>query len=225
MRDFMKIINEHVDVDRQWIIDKYMAALLSGEHWDTMAMRRNDSGKLEGWQMGCDDIYSMASQWAEEIGMADREPEDIVDTEPFRQALRRWLEARYGQVIKKIEHLTAGDTIPAHRFMRVPEEWVVQARQNGSVQLGIYWTFDLEGSDDLGAIWGHEQQGEEILIHAMVPTSGVDWHYTVLANMDWHSGDYEHEVRVKAGAPLNVQWIQTVDDGSKIDMSGVKFTS
>lgn len=225
MRDFMQIISEHVDVDRDWIINKMIGAISNGDHWDSQVLRPDSKGRLHHWEMGSDDIYDMARDWAGELRMDDMKPEEIVETQPFQERLRIWANARYDEVIDKISHLVKNDTIPAHRFMKVPEHWVELNNKEGFAKLGVYWTFDLENTQDLGPVWGEELPGEEILIHAMIPTSAVDWHYTVLANMDWMQGDREHEIRVKSGAPIRVEWIQTVDDGTRVDAPGVKYTA
>ncbi len=221
----MKIINEHVDVDRDWIVNKMIASLSNLDHWDSMARKRDEHGRILDVGVSSEDVHDMACSWAEELDMEGMEADAIIVTKPFQDRLRLWANSRYDEVLHKIKDLTKGDFIPAHRFMRVTEEWFNQNRKRGSASLGIYWTFDLEGTDSLGSVWGHEQPGEDILIHAMIPTSAVDWHYTILANMDWYSGDYEHELRVKAGAPIRVEWIQTVEDGTRIGMSGVKYTA
>lgn len=225
MRDFMQIINEHVDVDREWIINKMVSAIMNGEYWDSQVLRPNSKGDLQHWEMGSDDAHDMARDWAAELRMDDMNPEEIVETQPFQERLRLWASTRYDNVIDKIAHLAKGDMIPAHRFMKVTEYWFDQNREQGLGRLGIFWTFDLNNTEDLGPIWGHELPGDEILIHAMIPKSSVDWHYTILANMDWMQGDREHELRVKAGAPIQVEWIQTVEDGTRVDISGVKYTA
>ena len=222
MREFMQIINEHIDVDRNWIIEKMIAAVQNDDHWDSAAMRRDDQGKLVSWGMGTDDRYDMAGNWSHDLGMSGVSPREIAETEPFKARLRAWANARYDEVIKKISHLMHGDDIPAHRMIRIPMSWFDEIKAKGQASVGIYWSFDYDTWEDPYAIWGGDQEGNEILISALIPQAAVDWHYTILANMDWMQGDREQELRIKFGAPIKVTKI-TVDNES-IPVEGVRFT-
>lgn len=222
MRDFMQIV-EGSDTDRDWVINKMMNAVMSGDHWDDLMMRKNDKGELEHWQIGMDHVYDMAGTWKPGLRMDDMEDTEVVETHAFKERLLQWANARYDEVLQKLPEPQADGCIQAHRIMKVhPTQWFEKIRAAGFAKLGIYWTFDLEGWENYYAPWGYDSDGEDIYIQARVPAAAVDWHNTILANMDWMTGDDEHELRVKHGAPLQIDWIMHKD--IEQDIAGVKFT-
>jgi hypothetical protein len=101
------------------------------------------------------------------------------------------------------------------RYLQVPntQRWLAKLTKNGGGPLGIYWTYDSRGwkkaAGDHGgwepqAVWA-KGKGPTVVIEAEAPASSVDWEATLVAHMNWYSGYLEHELTLRAGAPVAVQ--------------------
>lgn len=190
MREWVALCERMVpDQDRRAIIDHMVDNLLQGIYWDHDA-RHPKTGE----QMTTDDAYIMAHDlWDHPL----TDP-DIVDQPEFQEKLRSWFEERYDEVVSRLGAIPLDQgRYSIHREIKVPSDW------QPSDGLGIYWTYDRDGSD-YETPWGGESEGVVVVLHGMVAPQHVDWRNTILANMDYHNGDTEFEMRVIKGSPIHL---------------------
>lgn len=149
------------------------------------------------WKHSNDNTDMMADEWG-----IDR------DDPAFKDRAEEWVTARYHEVISKLNNIEmrAGRYI-LHRTIKVPENWPM----GNVVSLGEYWSFD---PIDPYAMWASPDLiGRDVEIIAEVSPDAVNWELSILANMDWYSGDAENELRLIKGRQVKVVSIQT-DDGT-----------
>jgi hypothetical protein len=190
MRNFINLCESLIPpVDRAAIINHMISHVGNGDYWDRDARPR---GSVE--PIGDESAIDMARDWGLDAG----DGSEIPNSPEFVARLRQWGEARYAEVIDKLNAvpLHAGRFV-VHRSIRVMGEF--QPKDG----LGIYWTFDYDNAD-YEAPWSEHdyEESSEVLMHALVEPRFVDWRNTILANMCWMSGDQEHEMRLIKGSPL-----------------------
>lgn len=228
----MKIADlfESIDVsavDRQMIIDHMISRYLKNGHWDDHALKTRPD--LTGFA-----LYDMANSWRD-FGhlkhLSHLSDEELFQHQDFISLLTKWADGRYDEIIERLQKipLERGQYV-IHRVIKVPSDFWLKQR----ISLGLYWTYNLyEWQGTVGAypIWGTDNPGNEYMIEATVAPASVDWPVTIMANMDWMSGDQEYEMRLLAGKPVNVQHVWEGDEmhgdrlGPGIDISGKMFTA
>lgn len=227
----MKLVESPLsDIDRQPVIDKMLMAINSGRHWDDYAQENRKDKFPNG--IANDDAYDMRKQWADFDEMSPRTP---LKSKRFQDRVAEWANARYDEVITKLKTdlrtLFRNGRINIFRVMRVPNHWFEKVIDSGHTSLGVYWTYDLKQWEaEIGAypIWADDKlEGHDILIKASVAIHDVDWSYTILSHMDWHSGDREFELRIKPGAPVHVLGIRDLETRRpySFDFTNVSFTA
>lgn len=153
------------------------------------------------WKHSSDNTDMMADEWR-----LDRyDPE-------FKKRAEEWVSARYREVVAKLNNIEmhSGRYI-LHRTIKVPANWPT----GNIVSLGEYWSFD---PIDLYAMWASPDLiGHEVEIIAEVSPDAVNWELSILANMDWYSGDSENELRLVKGKEVKVISIQADDDEIPFD--------
>jgi hypothetical protein len=185
--------------DRARIIQHMIDSVSTGTYWDVDA-KMPDGSPMDGW----DDGEDMASTW--EWGEDKEEGHYNPEGPHFADRLTRWAHARYDEVLEKLVMNISIENglICISRIMRLPD-WNGFDPNRG---VGIYWTFDRENAEIDGAPWGkHTDDTQDMWVHGLVHPSHVDWYNTFLANMDWMSGDREHELRLKKGSPIHVKYV------------------
>lgn len=173
-------------VNREAIMAQLIDSIHSGIYWDTEAKQPN------GDPMHNDSKWSMANVWFD-----DEDAIDLDTSEEFRAKVATWAEERWDEIIKNLEALPLRDGCYAiERHIRVAPGW------EPSDGLGIYWSYDLSyGGVDAPWAPEHLREATEIILHGLVKPEHIDWHSTIIANMDWESG-WECEVRVIKGSPI-----------------------
>jgi hypothetical protein len=179
---------DFAEPQRERIIQHMLSHLSRNMYWDTAARTKT------GDPMNADDIYDMARDWGYDI----KDP-DVTNSPEFQKRLHQWGEARYGEVEQKLAAIPLiNGKFAISRLINVKGKW------SPSDGLGIYWTFDYEGTDIDESPWGYQEDGRNIWMHALVDPKDVDWFSTYLANMDWMHGDREQELRLKKGVPVTL---------------------
>lgn len=218
MRHWINLI-EHAgygESQREKIISHMITHLTQGMYWDTTAI-----DPKTGQPMNDDSASDMASTWHEfgafpDLGEHNPHDPNFHDTGIFQKKLVAWANERYDEVDAKLKAIPLVDGyFSISRIIRV-KDWVPQ---DG---LGIYWTFDFQGADMAESPWARDAEGHNIWMHGYVRPHDVDWFNTYLANMDWMSGDVEHELRVNRGATIWLASYEYADEGHQIQM-GIEF--
>jgi hypothetical protein len=182
-------------MDRKSVIGELHAILLRNGYWDDA--RPDLSG---------DSAHMMADCWEAdgEIPVAD------IESPEFAAKLSQWLPQSYDAAMSRLAPLARQEWITAHRVIKVTEGW-----RPGDRGLGVHWTWNLaEWAGTVGAyaVWAPEGMvGHEIMIEARVPPTSVDWKRTLMANMDWASGECECELLLIAGSPVTVTSITRME--------------
>lgn len=131
------------------------------------------------------------------------------DDPEMRAVIWNWLEKRYAEVI---ENLPKGEQLKLYRIMRVDNEWIDDLKA-GEVTTGIYFSDDPFVD---GGFWLDEKKPNEIRLEVTVDRTDIDWHGTILARMDYMTGDQEAEIRMKTDAPVMVNSFSDDDDAYEI---------
>ncbi len=197
-------------VVREKIIAAMIDHVVNDRYWDHHALSSHPNKNL-----------AVSPEYAED--MADTWEVDR-DGDDFPDHARAWAEARFNEVLEKINAVAlVGGKYHLRRMMFVPDyvledSWGVLSASpnNRPIALGLYWTYDFDGwNESVGAysIWADKTHhfGADIIIDAMVDPKSIDWETTIKANMDWFSGDREHEMRLHRGATIGVTGIEVVD--------------
>lgn len=230
-------LTEGVEAVNVSALAKRMAGhVLANRYWDRPAARKR---KIDG----SDALYDMVGNWRgqndqywpEGFGpipadIAHLPDEDFVETPFFAQVVQKWARTRAQEVVAKLSAIPRVDGgYRVHRIIAVRKDWIEKVQRNRGTNLGLYWTYDIQGwAGGAGAyaVWSKlpEDEAVSLEIEAVAPEASVDWPTTVLANMDWLSGDSEHELRLLKGAPIQVvQICLHEDDAQCFDVSGMSF--
>lgn len=225
------------DVNRQKIVHRMVLYMVKNRPWCVKTRKLGkwsddaynwvddylgDPNYPNGFAKWLPDNYPRPPEDVKQLWLA--RDESIIDTPWFRQVMILWANERYDEVIQKLKHL-AGRPILAHRFIRTTLEKFSQAKISGHTDLGIHWTWSIGDWDGAGAVWG--DGGTEFLIEAVIPEQSIDWTLTIMANMDYYSGDRENELRLIPGGEVFVRSITDADSEKPIpiDLTGVRFTA
>lgn len=230
MRAFIRIVENAGQVipplDREAIVRKMVDAYFDGHYWDDAALARHPGRSFDS-----DDTHEMHDTWTDEddYPLRNLESSKAITRPEFRARLEQWARARLAEVEEKLQAVAMTNGLyRVHRVMRVPARWWSKVRKAGHTTLGVHWTYSLEDWDaEIGAhpVWApDDMKGVDITIEAMVAPADVDWPYTVMAHMDWYSGDREYELRVLPGHSVEVISI-TDEAGRAYDVTGVRFVA
>jgi hypothetical protein len=115
---------------------------------------------------------------------------EIYSDQQFRDVLRSWLRVRYGYVVKQLQ---ATDIERVGRRMSVDDDWLAGI-YTGASKLGVYFG-DLPL--DQGEFWYDENQANDVYLEVSIIPEDIDWEATILARMDYTTGDEEREVCLK----------------------------
>lgn len=213
MRELITIVERagYYNAEREKIIQHMIDALNDNVYWDRDARNPDDPDNDE--PMWDNNAHDMARTW-DEFGWNEdkfgRHNPDLTDhskCEVFQNKLRHWANLRFDEVTKKI------DEIPLENGRFAVSRVINVGDWQPKDGLGIYWTFDYEGADIDDAPWG-ERNGRPIWLHGHVSPHDVDWYNTYLANMDWHSGDAENELRINKGAYVMLDRFEDKETGA-----------
>lgn len=192
MRKWITIVERVTpQVNKDAIIAQMINSVANGLYWD-------ENGKTPDGQqmMSTDDSYDMAATWGHDDGLGT---DYDTASDAFKERLTRWAHERYDEVIEKLDAVPLEDgRYSIRRKIKVLPGW------KPSDGLGIYWSFDIAEVDPPWASEDMQQNGIDVELHGLVAPQYVDWYYTILANMDWFSGDREQEIRVVRGAPIEL---------------------
>jgi hypothetical protein len=208
MRHLITLAESVGATDKAAICAKMTDSLVQGLFWDDQAhaaypgkFQGSDNGArmIEYWREG-DFNYPFPDQFA------DMEDIDVQDTPEFRAFAMWWCDNRYDEVIARLTAIEKHSGLYSiHRIMKVPTNWAATVQRIGQTSLGIYWTYDPHAWD-FEPVWSDlKSEGVNVVIHAVVDPSHIDWHHTIMAGMDWETGENEYELRVLKGSPLFVQ--------------------
>lgn len=207
MRYFIDLVESVGSVDAESIKHHIFDTLLAGQHYEHAWNGRE-------WIKGSDSPDLMADEWGIEV----TDPE-------FKTRLWEWVNARYDEVIEKLNDITMRDGgYHVHRCLKVRTDWFASLVKGSPVKLGEYWTFSARDWD-INSCWSDpDMDGYDIVVEAVAPPSGVNWTSTIMANMDWYSGDYENELRLIADTRLNVLGICKLDEADDcFNIAGMTF--
>jgi hypothetical protein len=187
MRNWINLFEYTIPTgDRNKIIRKMVTTLLSNQYWDD-----NTGGR----EMGSD-LESMIDAWNSDEGTSHE-----ADSPLIKRKVTAWAKERYDWAIEKLSQVPLEDGLySVKRTIQVPQTW------QPADGLGVYWSFDID-YDGVDSPWATDEMrntGRQVLLHGMVRPDHVDWTNTILANMDWYSGDREQEIRVLKGSPVHL---------------------
>ena len=202
MREFIDIVESVGTVNADQIKQHMFTTISKHRHYE-----RVFNGKI--WISGSDSAHLMAEQWHADGTI----PEVSTDSPEFLARLRMWTEARYNEVVSKLDAIPLRDGgYHVHRCLKVKPAWLFSLSAEKPITLGEYWTFN-PNEWDFRSIWAIDTfEGTDVVVEAISPTTTVNWPHTIMANMDWYSGDHECELRLLRGSPLHVLNINTLED-------------
>jgi 2'-5' RNA ligase/uncharacterized protein (DUF427 family) len=131
--------------------------------------------------------------------------EDDKTDEAYEARTKELFDQERNRVLDEISDLPAKSTIDLWRMITVKnvEEFMLALSNEQTLGeytgIGTYWSYREESAQ---AHWGG--RGSEVLLHGQVSSSDVLWDETVRLQMDPDIGDGEDEIRLKAGAPVNI---------------------
>lgn len=225
MRHFINLVEslheqrlfEGHGVDPRNIILKTCVSVFTGKYWDRRPHTR-DMHNDHAWDMFDDYNEDMPEE------IQDMDPDEAIATSAFKRWVLRWAQARYRNVESKLSSLPRGPHgVKVSRMMRVPLSKFADAQRSGATDLGVHWTFAPD-QWDMNAVWAKTDEGDDVVIDAEVAEEHIDWFNTYMANMDYYSGDEEHEIRIKPGAPVHVLRVRD-SRGNDVDIAGIRFTA
>lgn len=169
-----------------------MSAWLTGTpvHWDPAVALRRPELADQGVHVGRDLLRTMR-------GGDGRNGRTTDPTIPANAAaVHEWAERAATTAAADLRDLTID------RDGRIHVQRVMGCSVDAlRASLGVFWTSDIGHGGILSAPWEPDAR-VEILVTARVHLLDVDWPTTLLARMDWHSGEYEKELRLEPGRPL-----------------------
>lgn len=198
MRQWMNLAETVLPpVNKEAIIAHMIDSVHSGSYWD------HEAKNPQGDPMYNDDASMMAGDWSDDYD----NPMDI-ESDEFRARVMEWAEARYEEIVQRLANIPLHDgCYDVHRKILVLPHWTP------ADGLGIYWTYDLD-SADFDTPWADYSKEDHVclLMHGRVNPQHVDWTKTVMANMDWYSGEQEYEMRLLRGSPVMLLDIEVSDE-------------
>lgn len=213
-------------VNRDKLANLMATSVVTGQYWDKEAIKKKPN-LAELWEVA----YSMLEWFGDELPdhVKAMDEADRFDTPEFHAVVLRWAYARFDRAMKKllaVPKVKGGYLI--HRAIRTPLDGLL--RPGKTISLGVYWTYDLDAWEgDFRPVWANDDDpGEDLVINAWVDPSSVDWETTVMANMDWFSGDIEAEIRLFRNADVTVRGITDYhedEDWSNLDLSRIRFVA
>ena len=136
-----------------------------------------------------------------EYHLEDQEDGELEQHPEFEGWLRDELYHRYDTAVDNIGDVIKPDgTIDIWREMTVDENWLKKLPQSGK-HLGIYWSWDEAAAE---AHWGHSG-GLRVQIKSSVREEHVNWHDTIILNMDISLGEEEKEIRLFKNTELKIE--------------------
>jgi hypothetical protein len=201
----MRYLTADLGVDRHAILTHLYKRTLNGQHYEDYFNGEKHSNETDA-------PWMMADSWFDD---------ENVDSLKFKSELRKWLPARYDRIIEKLRTIPFENGLyRVRRVLYVPMNWLGSLDKSIFISLGEYWCF----SDyEIYAMWADKSQaGQEIHIEALAPPAAVDWAKTIMANMDWISGD-EDELRLIQGSSITVTSIDINDNRENFDFNGYSF--
>lgn len=231
MRHFINLAEAVGPTDKNAIVSKMVDCVIDGRYWDDQAQALHPGRFQEA-----DDGAHMIEYWRAgdfEYPFPDRlesmEDIDVQDTPEFRQMATWWLDQKYDYVVDRLSKVAKHNGLYSiKRVMKVSNDWLAGVKRTGKTSIGIYWTYDADAWD-FEPVWSDSSTaGVDVVFHALVSPDSVDWHYTIMAGMDWQSGENEFEIRLRRGAALDVFQVDERFDRAnerEIDMKGVVFTA
>lgn len=157
--------------------------------------------------------YYLSPEEVDEIMNMDEE--DIMETEDFKSWLVDHVEFKIDEVISNISGKIVDGRITVWREMTVSNEWISKLPTTG-MRLGKYWTFD-EGSAE--AYWGAKNDNT-ITFQTTIDEKYIDWHQTIMANIDPALGEDEKEITLFKNTPIYIDRIHLND--KDMDISNIK---
>ena len=225
MRNWITLVESAgiMAVNKDAICAKMAEAELSGKYWDDRASA-NYPGKFNS----VDNIADMARAWLNgrfvtpvperfkhmygaEFGDIDENKfSDLLVSPEFKELVLKWAHSRYDEVVAVLSQIPLRNgKYSLHRIMKVPLNFL----NSQKITLGLHWTYDIESWEEPYPVWADANlSGHDLMFEALVDPQYIDWEYTILANMDWYSGDREFEMRPTKGAPLDVIDCWSVDE-------------
>lgn len=163
-------------------------------HWDPAIARHRPEVIVQGPLVARDMLAAMRGE---------PEPDHGPDTRRVRPLSGRDAsEIREWAAMRAVEKRRELRDIPIPQDGRIEVQRLLACAAGDLLPaLGIFWTTDIWHGGILTAPWG--TGGGEILLTARVHVDDVDWATSCLTRMDWHSGDYEKELRLRPGRPLS----------------------
>lgn len=136
-----------------------------------------------------------------EHGLEDQENDELEQHPELKNWLRNALYDRYEEAYTNIYNKIKSDnTIDIWRKMTVDQEWLERLPYSGK-HLGIYWSWDERAAE---AHWGQWDK-QKILIKSSVREEYINWHDTIMLNMDISLGEEEKEIRLFKNTRLKIE--------------------
>lgn len=211
MRKFIEIV-ENYAADETSIKQHMRKCVLAGLHYE---------GGFNGRKhfTTSPDRDLMADQWYRDRLLQT----NSYDDPEFANVLDAWLDRRYDYVVNKLEALPHSHGYELLRVIKVSPEWIDEFSKKTTIALGEYWSYDPDNWEP-NAPWANpDMQGFNLTIRAFAPPSGVNWEKTIMANMDFYSGDYESEMRLIPNTVLEIISLDLGNNSRKLNHLGKIF--
>lgn len=202
------------EVDAEDAIRRMTAAYVTGRYWDERAIRVNPALV----HASAEDCWRVLEHIAEgdpslgEPGDFDSLPDPLPTR--YADAIADWMPLRAEHGLASLREIPIVDGhVQAWRAVQCHPADLRSA-------LGVHWTWDLQWNDGATVKWPpKETEGvPELLLHAIVPVSSIDWQTTLLCAMDYVCGDDEREIRLHDGAALRLLSVETLIGGKAISI-------
>lgn len=183
----------------QLITEEWFNSVMSDGRWDPQ--HGSDVGRL------VEDIQADTPGLPRcPASVAGMEPVKAAEHLDMLQAIKKWLRARFKNVIAE---LPKGNLIKVCRVMRVDQAWL-DGLAEGTATSGIYYGEFPMWED--GGYWIDEDKPHHVYMEATIDAGNVDWSGTILARMDYETGDQELEIRAKENVHIVINRLQIDDE-------------
>lgn len=215
-RNMKKLVQESLDEfiinDKTWLNEVYLEDIPK----ETIISKKFDDNVKEYIHNNLED-YAYAYKY--EVGLEDKEDEEIIESEDFKLWIENEIENKYDDAVSRLEDIPRENgKIRIWREIAVDKNWFEHFKKEGK-RLGIYWSFDRNAAE---AHWGYNQDGKNIYakIEAIVDEKYIDWVDTIKCNLNFYTGEEEKEIRLFKNTPIKIEklWINLEEQ----DISAIK---
>lgn len=170
------------------------------------------------WSGGDGETYRYYAK-SELYGDGDYEGGNQRDIE--RSAMRIMKEKMENQLYEKIwQYENLQDPIRLYREITINGNSFEEIQRNIELKrVGTSWTWK---EDFACAHWGNFGNGyQKIVLYTELPSSNINWEYTLILNLHPSLGEDEQEIKVHEGQPITISKIRYKCEWKKVKLQGL----